>query len=46
MSVEQLNYRPARLCDIRRLAVRLLEGRTLPGHRTRERLNIVETTMP
>ena len=46
VSVEQLNYRPARLCDIRRLALRLLEGRTIPGHRTRERLNIVETTMP
>ena len=46
VSVEQLNYRPARLCDIRRLALRLLEGRTVPGHRTRERLNIVETTMP
>ena len=45
MSVEQLNYRPARLCDIRRLAFRLLEGRTVPGHRTRKRLNIVETTM-
>ena len=45
-SVEQLNYRPARLCDIRRLAFRLLEGRTVPGHRTRKRLNIVETTMP
>ena len=46
VSVEQLSYRPARLCDIRRLALRLVEGRTVPGHRTRERLNIVETTMP
>ena len=46
VSVEQLNYRPARLCDIRRLALRLVEGRTVPGHRTSERLNIVETTMP
>ena len=46
VSVEQLNYRPARLCDIRRLALRLVEGRTVPGHRTRERLRIVETTMP
>ena len=46
VSVEQLNYRPARLSDIRHLALRLLEGRTVPGHRTRERLNIVETTMP
>ena len=46
VSVEQLNYRPAKLCDIRRLARRLLEGRTVPGHSTRARLNIVETTMP
>ena len=46
VSVEQLSYRPARLCDIRRLALRLVEGRTVPGHRTRERLTIVETTMP
>ena len=46
VSVEQLNYRPARLCDIRRLALRLLEGRTVPGHRTIERLNIVEAIMP
>ena len=41
VSVEQLNYRPARLCDIRRLALRLLEGRTVSGQRTRERLNAV-----
>ena len=46
VSVEQLRFRPARLCDIRRLALRLLEGRTVPGHRTSERLSIVETTMP
>ena len=46
VSVEQLNYRPAKLSDIRRLARRLLEGRTVPGHSTRARLNIVETTMP
>ena len=46
VSVEQLNYRPARLCDIRRLALRLLEGRTVPERRTRERLNVVEATMP
>ena len=46
VSVEQLNYRPARVCDIRRLALRLVEGRTVPGHRTSERLRIVETTMP
>ena len=44
VSVEQLNYRPAGLCDIRRLACRLLEGRTVPGHSTRARLNIVEAT--
>lgn len=44
VSVEQLNYRPAKLSDIRRLA-RLLEGRTVPGHSTKARLNIVETTM-
>ena len=46
VSVEQLNYRPARLSDIRRLARRLREGRTVPGHSTRARLNVVETTMP
>ena len=45
VSVEQLNYRPARLCDIRRLALRLVEGRTVPGRRTSQRLRIVETTM-
>ena len=32
VSVEQLNYRPAKLSDIRRLARRLLERRTVPGH--------------
>ena len=46
VSVEQLNYRPAKLSDIRRLAGRLLEGRTAPGHSSRPRLDIVETTMP
>ena len=46
VSVEQLNYRPAKLCDIRRLARRLLEGRTVPGHSTRARLNVVERIMP
>ena len=46
VSVEQLNYRPARLNYIRRLARRLLEGRSVPGHSTRARLNIVEATMP
>ena len=46
VSVEQLNYRPARLSDIRRLALRLLAGRTVPGRCTRERLTVVEGTMP
>ena len=46
VNVEQLNYRPARLRDVRRLALRLLQGRTVPGHRTRERLDIVESSMP
>ena len=46
VSVEQLNYRPSRLSDIRRLARRLLEGRTVPGHSTRARLNVVERVMP
>ena len=42
VSVEQLNYRPARLSEIRRLARRLVEGRTVPGHSTRARLKVVE----
>ena len=46
VSVEQLNYRPARLSEIRRLARRMLEGRTVPGHTTRARLNVVERAMP
>ena len=46
VSVEQLNYRPVKLSDIRRLARRLLEGRTVPGRSTRARLNIVERIMP
>ena len=46
VSVEQLHYRPAKLSDIRRLARRLLEGRTVPGHSTRARLNVVERIMP
>ena len=46
VSVEQLNYRPAQLSDIRRLARRLLEGRTVPGHSTGACLNIVERIMP
>ena len=31
---------------IRRLARRLVEGRTVPGHTTRARLNVVERVMP
>ena len=46
VSVEQLNYGPARLSEIRRLACRLVEGRTVPGHSTRTRLDIVERVMP
>ena len=46
VSIEQLNYRPARLSDIRRLARRLLEGQTVPGYSTRARLNVVERVMP
>ena len=46
VSVEQLNYRPAKLPDIRRPARRLLEGRIVPGHSTRARLNVVERVMP
>ena len=46
VSVEQLNYQPVRLSDIRRLARRLMEGRTVPGPSTRARLNIVEIAMP
>ena len=46
VSAEQLNYRPAKLSDIRRLARRLLEGRTVPGDSTRARLNVVERIMP
>ncbi len=46
VSVEQLDYRPARLSELRRLARRLTEGRTVPGHNTRARLNVVERVMP
>ena len=38
VSVEQLNYRLARLSEIRRLALRLLEGKAVPGHCTVDRL--------
>ena len=46
VSVEQLDYRPARLSDVRRLARRLVEGRSVPGKTTRARLDIVERVMP
>ena len=46
VSVEQLNYGPAKLSDIRQLARRLVEERVVPGHRTRARLNVVERVMP
>ena len=46
VSVEQLDYRPARLSEIRRLARRLTEGRTVPGHSTRARLNLVGRLVP
>ena len=46
VSVEQLDYRPERLSEIRRLARRLVEGRTVAGHSTRARLNVVERVMP
>lgn len=46
VSIEQLNDRPARMSDIRRLARRRLEGRIVPGHSTRARLNVVERVMP
>ena len=45
VSVEQLNYRPAKLSDIRRLARRLVEGHSVLGHSTRARLNVVERVM-
>ena len=46
VSVEQLTYRPTKLSEIRRLARRLMEGRTVPGESTRARLNVVERVMP
>ena len=46
VSVEQLNYRPVRLSEIRRLARRLVAGRIVPGYSTRARLNVVERMMP
>ena len=46
VSVEQLTYRPTKLSEIRRLARRLMEGRTVRGESTRARLNVVERVMP
>ena len=46
VSVEQLDYAPARVSEIRRLARRLMEGRIVPGESTRARLNVVERVMP
>ena len=45
VSVEQLDYRPARMSDIRRLARRLVKGRSVPGETTRVRLDLVEHAM-
>ena len=44
--VEQLNYRPVRLSDIRRLARLLVEGQRVPGQSTRSRLSVMEQLMP
>ena len=46
VSVEQLDYRPVRMTDVRRLALRLVERGDVPGGTTAERLRIVDTTMP
>ena len=45
VSVEQLDYRPARMSDICRLARRLVEGTSMPGETTRARLDLVEHAM-
>ena len=45
VSVEQLDYRPARMSDIRRLARRLVKGTSVPGETTRVRLDLVEHAM-
>lgn len=42
VSVEQLDYRPVRLSDIRRLARRMMEGRSRPEATTRARLDMIE----
>ena len=44
--VEQLNYRPVRLSEIRRLARLLVEGQRVPGHSTRSRLSVMERLVP
>ena len=46
VSVEQLDYRPVRMTEVRRLAQRLRERRDVPGETTAERLRIVKATMP
>lgn len=47
VSVEQLGYAPANLKDVRRLARRLLEGRSVPAwENTRRRIDLVKATMP
>ena len=46
VSVEQLDYRPVRMTDVRRLARRPLERGDVAGETTAQRLRIVETTMP
>ena len=44
--VEQLNYKPVRLSDIRRLARLLVKGQRVPGYNTRARLNVMERALP
>ena len=46
VSVEQLDYHPVRMTEVRRLARRLREEREVPGETTAERLRIVRATMP
>ena len=44
--VEQLNYKPVRLSDIRRLARLLVKGQRVPGYNTQARLNVMELLTP
>ena len=44
--VEQLNYQPVQLSDIRRLARLLVKGQPVPGHNTRGRLSVMERLVP